>query len=314
VLRKFQLGVAAVAHEKAYACAAILLAFSLSASAARLVKDELGRSVSLPDRVHRVICLTPSVTDTVYAIGGGADIAGITDYTHYPPQAEREKPSVGDILHPSLEKIAALHPDLAIAVATLNSAETVQAIERLGIPVFLVTDSGLTALYRSISSIGLALGREHEAALLVAQLRTRERRVRARAAQAGRGPSVFLVLSLDPCITAGRGAFITELISAAGARSITRDLPQDWLRVSLETMISRRPDYMLVFEDSPFGLAEMRQRPGWNAFAAVRRGRVLRIDDRLQFPSPVAFDALEDFAREIHALPIASLSARGEGP
>ena len=311
---KFQPGVAATALKQACACTAILLAFSLSASAARLVRDELGRGVLVPDHVHRVICLTPSITDTVYAIGGGEDIAGITDYTHYPPQAAHEKPSIGDILHPSLEKIASLHPDLAIGIATLNSSETVQAIERLGIPVFLVTDSGLAGLYHSISSIGLAIGREREAASLVAQLRARERRVRSQAAPAGRGPSVFLVLSLDPCITAGRGAFISELIAAAGARSITRDLPQDWLRVSLEAMLSRKPDYLLVFEDSPFGLDEMRQRPGWSSFDAVRRGRVLRIDDRLQFPSPVAFDALENLARQIHALPTASLSWRGRGP
>lgn len=300
-----------VALKKAGACAAILLVLSLSAPAARLVMDDLGRSVSVPDHVHRIICLTPSITDTVYAIGGSDDIAGITDYTHYPPQAAREKPSVGDLLHPSLEKIASLHPDLAIAVATLNSSETVQGIERIGIPVFLVSDRGLAGLYHSISSIGLALGREREAASLIGQLRARERRVRSLAAQAGRGPSVFLVLSLDPCITAGRGAFITELISVAGARPITRDLAQDWLRVSLEAMISRKPDYVLVLKDSPFGLNEMRQRAGWDSLDAVRLGRVIRIDDRLQFPSPVAFDALEDFARQIHALPASSLNLRG---
>jgi len=297
-----------VARKTALACAAMLLVFSLPAWASRVVRDDLDRNVSVPDHVHRVICLTPSVTDTVYDIGAGADIAGITDYTHFPPQAAREKPSIGDILHPSLEKIASLHPDLAIGVATLNSSETVQGIERLGIPVFLVTDRGMAGLYHSILSIGRAMGREREAGSLVGQLRARERRVRA---QAGRGPSVFLVLSLDPCITAGRGAFITELISAAGARPITNDLPQDWLRVSLEAMISRKPDYVLVLNDSPFGLSEMRQRAGWNSLDAVRLGHVIRVDDRLQFPSPVAFDALENFARQIHALPTASLSLRG---
>ena len=281
------------------ACAAFLLVFSLSASATRLVQDELGRSVSVPDHVHRVICLTPSITDTVYAIGGGEDIAGITDYTHYPPQAAREKPSIGDILASVARENRLFASRPGNRCCNLNSSETVQAIERLGIPVFLVTDSGLAGLYHSISSIGLAMGREREADLLVGQLRARERRVRSQAAQAGRGPSVFLVLSLDPCITAGRGAFITELISAAGARPITRDLAQDWLRVSLEAMISRKPDYVLVLKDSPFGLDEMRQRPGWNSLDAVRLGHVIRIDDRLQFPSPVAFDALEDFARQI---------------
>jgi iron complex transport system substrate-binding protein len=300
-----------VALKKACACTALLLLFSLSAAANRMVRDDLGRTVSVPDHVHRVICLTPSITDTVYAIGGGGDIAGITDYTHYPPQAARQKPSIGDLLNPSLEKIASLHPDLVIAVATLNSPETVQGIERIGIPVFLVSDRGLAGLYRSISSIGLAMGREREAALLVGQLRARERRVRSLAAQNGRGPSVFLVLSLDPCITAGQAAFISELISVAGARPITRDLAQDWLRVSLEAMIARKPDYVLVLRDSPFGLREMQQRAGWNSLDAVRQGHVLRVDDRLQFPSPVAFDALEDFARQIRALPATSISLRG---
>ncbi len=150
--------------KKACAYTTMLLLLSLSARASRLVVDDLGRSVSVPDHAHRVICLTPSITDTVYAIGGGEDIAGITEYTHYPPQAAGQKPSIGDLLHPSLEKIAALHPDLAIAVATLNSAETVQAIERIGIPIFLVTDRGLAGLYQSISSIGLAMGYEREAA------------------------------------------------------------------------------------------------------------------------------------------------------
>ena len=166
VFGKFQPGVTAhcigfVALKKACMCTALLLVLSLSAPAARLLLDDVGRSVSVPDQVHRVICLTPSITDTVYAIGGGEDIAGITDYTHYPPQAARQKPSVGDLLHPSLEKIASLHPDLAIAVATLNSSETVQGIERIGIPVFLVSDRGLSGLYHSISSIGLAMRRGH---------------------------------------------------------------------------------------------------------------------------------------------------------
>ncbi len=101
------------------------------------------------------------------------------------------------------------------------------------------------------------------------------------------------------------------MLAVAGARPITHDLTQDWLRVSLEAMISRKPDYVLVLRDSPFGLNEMQQRAGWNSLDAVRLGHVLRVDDRLQFPSPVAFDALEDFARQLRALPASSPSLRG---
>ncbi len=96
-----------------------MLALTLPAAALRVVSDETGRKVTLPDHVHRIICLTPSITDTVFAIGAGADVVGITDYTLYPPEA-RQKPSIGAVLRPSLERIAALHPDLVIGIAVVE--------------------------------------------------------------------------------------------------------------------------------------------------------------------------------------------------
>jgi ABC-type Fe3+-hydroxamate transport system substrate-binding protein len=112
---------------------------------------------------------------------------------------------------------------------------------------------------------------------------------------------VFLALQLDPCITAGKGAFMTELIGIAGARSVTADLPQDWLRVSLEAILPRKPDYILLMKSAPFDIKDMRARAGWNALAAVKLGRVMRADDRLQVPAPVAFDGLEDLAQQVQA-------------
>jgi iron complex transport system substrate-binding protein len=277
----------------------ILLLCALPSSALRIVVDETGQKVQLADHVRRIVCLTPSVTDTVYAIGGGNEIVGVTNYSIYPPQA-RQKPSIGEMLRPSLERIAVLHPDVVIGVATLNDAETVRGLQRMGIPVFLVNASGIDGLYSSIASIGRAMGREHEATALVAQLRQRESRVRAQA-QSGNHPSFFFAISIDPCITAGRGAFLTELLTAAGARSVTDDIAQEWIHMNVEAIIPRKPRYVLLLQDSPFGLNEMRQHPGWKSLDAVRMGRVIRIDDRLQYPSPVAFDALEEFAQQLHS-------------
>lgn len=281
----------------AYAIAVLVL--SLPVMAMRVVSDDSGRKVTLPDHVHRIICLTPSITDTVFSIGAGADVVGITDYTLYPPEA-RQKPIIGGILRPSLERIAALHPELVIAIPSLNDTETIQGVERMGIPVFQVNQTGLEGLYNSIASIGRALGREAEATALVARLKIRERRLRAEA-QAGTRPTVFFAISIDPCITAGRRAFITELLSVAGARSVTDDIAQEWINVSIEAIIPRKPQFILLLKDSPFGLQEMRQHAGWRSLDAVRMGRVLRVDDRLQYPSPVAFDALEDFARQLRS-------------
>lgn len=279
-------------------CLLLLLAFA-SPAAARTVTDDTGRAVTLPDHPHRILCLTPSITDTVFALGAGSDVAGITDFTRY-PAAALSKPSIGGVLRPSLERIAVLHPDLAIGIAGFNDEESIRAIERLGVPVFLVNPSGLAGLYRSIDSIGRALGREDTAAGLVAWLRSRERRVRHQASLLNQ-PTVFLAISLDPCITAGKGAFITELIEAAGARSVTGDLPREWVNLNIEAILPKQPAYVLIFKDSPFGLEQMRERPGWRALQAVQQGRVLRIDDRMQIPSPAAFDALDDFARQLRA-------------
>ncbi len=278
----------------------LLLALTCSAWAARTLQDETGRSVTLPDHVNRVICLTPSITDTIYAIGGAPQIIGISEYTQYPPQAAREKTIVGDILNPSLERILSMHPDVVVGMSTLNSPETVKGLERVGIPVFLVKGQGLAGVYSSITNIGRILGRDREATSLVEQLKSREQKVRTQA-QTGRHPSVFLVMQLDPCITAGRGAFITELLEAAGARSVTSDLVQDWTRVNLEAIIPRHPEYIVLLKSAPIELKDMQARAAWRALAAVREGRIIRADDRLQSPSPVAFDGLEDLARQIQA-------------
>ena len=81
--------------------------------AGRTLTDEMGRKVVVPDHPHRVICLMPTVTDTVFALGAGDDVVAISDYTKY-PAAALSKPSVGDLIKPSIEMILSLHPDLVI--------------------------------------------------------------------------------------------------------------------------------------------------------------------------------------------------------
>jgi len=104
----------------------------------------------------------------------------------------------------------------------------------------------------------------------------------------------------DPIITAGRGAFITDLIAIAGGASITRDLANEWPRVSLETLIARQPDYVLLVQDSAVTLEGLAKQSVWRNLKAIEKGRVLYIDDRINSPSPLAFDALEDLARQLH--------------
>jgi iron complex transport system substrate-binding protein len=279
----------------------LVLLLTCSALAARMERDQTGRTVALPDHVHRVISLAPNLTDTVYALGAESDLVGITDFTAYPAQAAREKPSVGKLVNPSLERIIALHPDMVLALPEFNGAETIAGLQRLGIPVFLFVSGDISHIYVTIESVGRVMGRQREAATLIAELRSREAKVRAQS-DAKPKPSVVLVLEVDPLITAGKNAFITQMISVAGARSVTDDINQDWLQMSIEAILPRKPDYILLMKDGRITLKDMQRSPGWSALPAVQKGRIIILDNRIQIPAPVAFDGLEDFARQIHAL------------
>ena len=276
----------------------LLTSLALPCFASRTVNDELGRTVEVPDHPHRVVCLIPNVADIVYSLGAGADVVAISDFTKYPKEA-LDKPSIGLPLNPSMETIVALHADLALGTGDLNTLEFAGQLERLGIPVFMVDPHGIEGIYASILSIGRALNREPDAKALVARLRTRVDKVKARVS-GKRRVRVFMAIWYDPVMTIGKRAFISELIEAAGARSVTDDIAQEWPEVSIETVVSRQPDALLFASGSGITPEELKARPGWEDLKAVREGRIYYIDDRVQYPSPIAFDALEDLAKQFH--------------
>lgn len=278
--------------------AIVALCLATSASAQRRVTDELGRSVTVPDHPHRLVCLLPSVVDDVYALGAAEDVVAVTDYTKFPPAAKR-KPSVGPPLSPSLEMIVALHPDLVLGGGDLNGAETLRHLEQLGIPAFMVNPHGVEGIYRSLDSLGHALHREETAAQLIASLRRREAIVRARVS--GKPPvQVLMPVWYDPIVTIGSHAYITELIELAGGHSVTSDIPQEWPQVNLESIVARAPEALLLVRGSKVSLEVLGGRPGWTQLPAVRNHRVYYVGEEIDYPSPVAFNALEELAKEFH--------------
>jgi ABC-type Fe3+-hydroxamate transport system substrate-binding protein len=277
----------------------LLTSLALPCFASRTVNDELGRTVEVPDHPHRVACLIPSVVDIVYSLGAGGDVVAISDFTKYPKEA-LQKPSIGLPINPSIETIVALHPDLVLGSGDLNTLEFVGHLERVDIPVFMVNPHGLEGIYTSILSLAKALNRETDANALVSRLRARVDAVKTRIAGKPK-LRIFMAIWYDPVMTVGKRAFISEIIEAAGGLSVTDDIAQEWPTVSLETIVSRQPDALLLVESgSKITIADLKMQPGWKHLKAVREGRVYYIDDRIQYPSPIAFDALEDLAKQFH--------------
>ncbi len=276
----------------------IMLMAGVAAQASRVVTDETGRKVTVPDHPHRVICLVPSVTDTVFALGSGDDVVAVSDYTTFPPAALK-KPSIGSLVKPSIETILSFHPDLVLGTSIPGSAETATQLETVGVPVYLVDPHGLAGILHSVDSVGEALNRVPQAASLNASLAARIEAVRARTAGKP-APRVLVPVWYDPIVTIGKHAFITEIIETAGAKSVTDDLIPDWPQVSMETVIARAPEALLLIRGGKISIGMLQNRPGWSSLPAIQAGKVYYVETGIQDPSPVAIDALEEMAREFH--------------
>lgn len=270
------------------------------AAAAGEVTDMLGRRVRVPERAMRIISLAPSITETVFALGEGDRLVGVTDYCDYPPEATK-KPRVGGISTPSFEAILSLRPDLVIATSESNYAEHVERLASLGLPVYVVRPVDFETVLESIERTGTVLGRDAAARATVAAMR----RDAAAIAQAVAGvprPRVLYVVWPNPLIAPGRGTLIDELIERAGGDSVTSREPLPYPRLSLETVVERRPDRIIVGRHGQGTVEELLR--GWErlgSVTAVREGRVYGVDgDLVHRPGPRMVEALRALARVIH--------------
>jgi iron complex transport system substrate-binding protein len=279
---------------------ALALLLSASAGSARVVTDQTGRQVNLPDHPHRLVSIAPSVTETLYALGLGDRLVGDTDYCDYPPQA-KSIPRVGAMLNPSLEKIVALKPDLVLGTDEANRRETADQLERLGIPLYGVTAHTVEGTIQSLEDLGHILDWDQPTQKLVASLRARVATV-DKQVQGQPRLKVLFVVWYRPLITAGGPTFISNVIRRAGGVSISDDMKTEWPHMGLEDVLNRAPDVILFPRTDTFapGLDEFQKLPGWRDLAAVKNHRIYFVSETIMRPSPRLIDALEELANILH--------------
>lgn len=265
----------------------------------RTLTDDAGRRVSLPFKVDRVISLAPNLTEIVFAVGGGAQLVGRTSYCDFPPEA-KSVAEVSDTLHPSLERVIALKPQVVL-ISTASQLEVfTQQLQNQNIAVFVTDPHDLDGVFRSIEQVGEILGKKEQAATLVQTLRRRSDAVE-QAVKQEQPVRVFYQLSAEPLYTAGRGSFVTDLMRRAGAISVTADLPGDWPKYSSESALAAKPDAIILPTGGSMGSGNSTVTEALRQSPAALQGRVYRInDDLLVRPGPRAIDGLEEMARALH--------------
>jgi iron complex transport system substrate-binding protein len=263
------------------------------------VIDDAGRQVLVPTRVERVVSLAPNLTEIVYAVGAGNRLVGDTSYCDYPPEAKQVE-KVGDTLHPNVERIIALRPQVVlVSTASQLEAFTRQLGERR-IAVYVADSHDLDGVFVSIAKLGALLNEADRTEKLVANLRARAVAVES-AVKSTRPLRVFYQLSAKPLYTTGRDSYITDMIRRAGGVSVTADVPGAWPRYSDESALASQPDAIVLPSGGSMGAANSEVADPLKKSTAALAGRVFKInDDFLSRPGPRLVDGLEAMARALH--------------
>ncbi len=242
--------------------------------------------------------LAPSVTEILYALGAGDRVVGVSDFCRVPNGAAPPA-RVGGLVNPDLERIVALRPDLAVATTSGNYLDDADRISRLGIPVYTCDTPTIDSILSTLESLGRVLEMGKRAAALVSSLRARLGVVEKRVA--GRPhPRVLFVVWGDPVLVPGRGAFINDALSRAGADSVSASASSRWTEYDLEQVLSARPEVIITVPDNAAFARSLPSRPEWAAVPAVKNGRIHIVDDAVQQPGPRIVDAIEEIARLLY--------------
>jgi iron complex transport system substrate-binding protein len=262
--------------------------------------DDAGRTLTLARPARRIVALVPAITETVIALGAADRLVGRTDYDKG-PLVER-LPSVGGGLDPSTEKLVSLHPDLVVGWETSGRTELRDRLAALGIPVFAMKIEDTTDVFRSVRNLGALTGRTRAADSVSASIRRDLDAVRASVASTPR-PSVFFIVWNDPPMTAGAKTFVSQVIEVAGGRNVFADQQALWPNVSLEEIVRRQPDFVLVpaGEQGTLRLDALKAAPGWRELRALREGRGVTVPAQVvNQPGPHLAQAARAIRDAIH--------------
>jgi len=246
----------------------------------------------------RIVSLAPAVTETLFALGEGGAVVGVSQYCDYPPAATH-LPKVGTFLTPNVEAIAALRPDLIIGPGLSSSRREVRTLEAMGYPTLTVDDDSLAGIEQSITRIGARTGQQKAAVTLLATIQDHIEGVRARLRHT-RPRKVVMLVGHEPIVAVGRGTFLDDLLHLAGADNIADLSAQSWPRLSIEYIIAMRPEVIL---DGAMGSDANTPAGFWARYPiipAVRDDRVFGYpQDPMLHPGPRVWQSLEILARRI---------------
>ena len=281
------------------ACYILLLPTSPCRGA--VFQDALKRQVDLPGPPRRIVALAPNLTEILYYLGLGDRVVGVTRFSYYPPEAMK-KPKVGSYIQVNVERILELRPDLVIGTVDGNRRGVVNLLQEAKIPVYVVNPRTVKETITTLAAIADVCGVGKRGHQLASLLTGRVDKIVKRTSGLEK-PLVFLQINLRPIMTVNRNTIHHDVIRLAGGKNMAGDLDVTYPRISVEEVLKRKPDVIVISSMERGGRFE-RERTNWYSWPsipAVKRKQVFLLDsDLLDRPSPRIVDGLEKMARLLH--------------
>lgn len=252
---------------------------------------------------QRIVSLSPSTTEAVFALGAGDRLVGRSKFCDYPPEAA-QLPSVGGYIDPSLEVILSLQPDLVVGARGPSGRGMTDRLEERGIKTLFPQTESLADIEAMLRELGTRLGPENQtrAEAIIEGIHEQALDVSLKLAGAGKKPPrALLVFGTKPIVVAGPESFPGQVLTLAGARNAV-GMGKAYPSIGAETLISLDPDVILdATGAASHGSGIDADAPGWRDLRAVREGRLIPIrDEAVLRPGPRVGEGLLTVAKTLH--------------
>ncbi len=268
------------------------------------VSDATGKEVTFPKAPERIVSTSPAETEILFALGLDDRIVGVSDYDDY-PDAAKSKPKVGGVVKPNEEAILTQSPDFVIGGISMEKP-VAEKLKSLGMPVYVTQPKKLDDIMANILVMGKITNKQEQAEKLVAQMKDDIADVQDAVKNVKPEDRKKVYLEFSPGWTVGKGEFMDELISLAGATNIASDTV-GWNPISEEKIVKDDPDVILYangITDEKTGkqLEDIiKNRSGWDKIKAIRESQIYGMDQNtLSRPGPRITQGLKEVAKAIY--------------
>ncbi|MHB1150838.1 MAG: ABC transporter substrate-binding protein [Eubacteriales bacterium] len=259
--------------------------------------DMTGREIKMGAPAEKIVALTASDCEIIYALGAGSTIVGRGEYCDYPEEVLNVI-SVQSGSDTNIEQVIALGPQAVLMSTMAQTEEQIAAFENAGIQVIVTDAQNIEGVYTAIELIGKVVGKNDEAKNLITEMKQTFKNISDKVTEQSDKTVYFEVSPLQYGLwTAGSGTFMNELTEMVGLKNAFSDVT-GWGAISQEQVIERDPDYIITitmyFGEGPLPVDEIIAREGWGELKAVKNGKVFNADsNELSRPGPRLASAAE---------------------